>query len=71
MSGTPAAGLRAGPKGVDVSWESATSSTDRELSTSRSPFLENHLAIKSDSLFEDTAELSSDFGSSMLDVFVG
>ena len=62
--------LLVSPKEVDVSWESATSSTDMELSTPRSPFLENHLAIELDLFFDDTAELPGDLGTSMLDAFV-
>ena len=45
MLGTAAAGLGAAPKEVDVSWGSAASSMDMELSTPRSPFLENHLPL--------------------------
>ena len=33
---------------------------DMELSTPRSPFLENHREIESDLFFEDTAELPGD-----------
>ena len=42
-----------------------------ELSTPRSPFLENHLAIESDLFFEDPAELLSDFSPSACCAFSG
>ena len=47
------------------------SSTDMELSTFRSPFPENHLAIESDLFFEDTTELLGDLSPATRCAFSG